>query len=228
LELTFPIFAIHLGPTFFRDCELQDVLDLVTVVYRFLVGLRRTGLFEGNALTRWLAEVRRIFKEENVHYSVDDLGGVHFAFDEEFARGTAAAISSLQGSRYNNALTAFEDAMVALSKGPPDGKTAIRRTFDAAENLFKMMFQNSPRLTSQDAKKLVPLLQRAYSTDSVATGAASKLLSAFTDWIDAAHYYRHEAGRPEPIQPPLALTVQMISVGASFIRLLAELDEHQQ
>jgi hypothetical protein len=55
-------------------------------------------------------------------------------------------------------------------------------------------------------------------------GAASKLLSAFKDWIDAAHFYRHEAGREEPIQPPLTLRVQMVSVGATFLRWLAELD----
>jgi hypothetical protein len=66
--------------------------------------------------------------------------------------------------------------------------------------------------------------QKALATDSVALGAAIKLLNAFRDWIDAAHFYRHESGRPEPVQPPLLLVVQMVSVGASFLRWLAELD----
>ena len=59
-------------------------------------------------------------------------------------------------------------------------------------------------------------------------GAASKLLSAFKDWINAAHFYRHEPGHQDPAQPPLMLAVQMVSVGASFIRWLAELDAIQQ
>jgi hypothetical protein len=91
----------------------------------------------------------------------------------------------------------------------------------------KLMFEKSTRLTAKEAGKLEPLLQRAHATDKVATGAAVKLLSAFKDWIDAAHFYRHEAGQQEPVQPPLTLAVQMVSVGASFIRWLAELDAIQ-
>ena len=115
--------------------------------------------------------------------------------------------------------------MAALAKASSDGKTAIRSTFGAAEALFKLMFPKSPRLTASDAQsKLEPLLQRAYGTDSVAKRAAMKLTAAFVDWIDAAHFYRHEPGHEGPTQPPLALTVDMVSVGASFIRWLAELD----
>jgi hypothetical protein len=44
------------------------------------------------------------------------------------------------------------------------------------------------------------------------------------DWIDAAQFYRHEAGQEAPTQPPLMLAVQMVSVGASFMRWLGELD----
>jgi hypothetical protein len=41
---------------------------------------------------------------------------------------------------------------------------------------------------------------------------------------DAAHFYRHEAGHEEPVQPPLTLAVQMVSHGATFLRWLAEMD----
>jgi hypothetical protein len=172
--------------------------------------------------------VQEIFQEENVHYRVDEEGGVHFHFDAEFESSRAATIASLQGARYRAALTAFEDGMAALAKGPPDGKTAIRSTFAAAEGLFRLMFEKSPRLTAQEAQKLEPLLQRAHATDPVAMGATGKLLGAFKDWIDAAHFYRHESGRQDPVQPPLTLAVQMVSLGVSFIRWLAELDAIQQ
>ncbi len=213
--------------TFFRDCALQDVLDIVTVGYRYLDAKPRTRIRQMDAPKRWCAEVQRIFKEENVHYRVDERGGVHFRFDVEFEQNRATTIASLQGARYRAALTAFEGGMAALTKAPPDGKAAIRGTFAAAEGLFRLMFEKSPRLTASEAQKLEPLLQRVHAQDNVAMGAASKLLNAFKDWIDAAHFYRHEPGQQDPVQPPLMLAVQMVSVGASFIRWLAELDATQ-
>jgi len=44
------------------------------------------------------------------------------------------------------------------------------------------------------------------------------------DWIEAAHFYRHEPGMEEPAQPPLELAIELVSVGAAFIRRLAGLD----
>jgi hypothetical protein len=121
-------------------------------------------------------------------------------------------------------LNEFEGAMAALAKAPPDTKTAIRCTFSAAENLFKLMIAKSLRLAADEAQKLEPLLQRLYASDDVAKRASLKLLAAFKDWVEAAHFYRHEPGREEPSPPPLPLAVHMVSVGASFIRWLAELD----
>jgi hypothetical protein len=208
----------------FQDAAIQDVLDMVTIVYQYLEAMRTGPMYQPSASNSWRLGAQLIFREENIHYSVDKRGGVHFSFDAEFDRGRAATIAALQDSRYRAALSSFEGAMAALGKGMPDGKAAIRGTFDAAEGLFKLMFANSPRLTAQEASRLEPLLQRAHATDSVATGAAIKLLSAFKDWVDAAHFYRHEPGHEEPVQPPLTLAVQMVSLGASFLRWLAELD----
>jgi hypothetical protein len=72
------------------------------------------------------------------------------------------------------------------------------------------------------------MLQRVHADDNLAMRAATKLLNAFKDWIVAAHFYRHEPGHQDPVQPPLTLAVQMVSIGASFIRWLAELDAIQQ
>ena len=146
---------------FFRDCALQDALDFVTIAYRYLVERQRTGFKELKAPDRWCVEVQRILQEENVHYRVDERGGVHFRFDAEFDHNRAATIASLQGVRYRAALTEFEDGMAALAKAPPDGKTAIRNTFAAAEGLFRLMIEKSPRLTEKEARKIEPLLQRA-------------------------------------------------------------------
>jgi hypothetical protein len=52
-----------------------------------------------------------------------------------------------------------------------------------------MRRKDATRLTAQGASKLEPLLQKAHAIDGTATGAAISLLSAFKDWIDAAHFY---------------------------------------
>jgi hypothetical protein len=103
---------------FFKKAETRDLLCLVTVAYRFFA----QQSYVGEMLSRnWLRGVEQIFAEENLHYRVDARGGVHFRFDEEFARATAAAISILQKQRYANSLDAFSRSLTALAEWPPDG-----------------------------------------------------------------------------------------------------------
>jgi hypothetical protein len=130
---------------FFDKAKARDVLDFVTVAYRYLARQQYTGEARSR---QWLRDVQRIFVEENVHYRVDARGGVHFHFDEEFARVTAAAISLLQSPRYANSLDAFNKSLAALAEAPPDGKTAIRATFTAIEGLFCLMFPDLYRLAA--------------------------------------------------------------------------------
>jgi hypothetical protein len=212
---------------FFKNCELQDVLDLITVAFHYLVRLRGTGMRDLDANIRWVREVRRIFAEENLHYTVDDRGGVHFQFDEEFARNHAAAIGALQSSRYANALHAFENGMAALSHGPPDGKGAIRAVFGAAENIFRLVLPRAPRLAADQIDGLTPLLQQLYPQDETARRSVTKLLGSLKDWVNAAHFYRHEQGVEDVVaQPPLTLAVYIVSTGVAHVRWLAELDHH--
>jgi hypothetical protein len=204
---------------FFRHEELRDILDVVTVAYTYF-----KDTYQNTTQEKWIAGVSEIFSEECVHYRVDGEGGVHFSYDAEFARNEAATVASLQGARYANALTNFNAAMTELGKAPPDCKTAIRNVFASAEGLFKLMFPDCLRLTEKDARKLEPIIQSVYSSDDTAKSAAMKLLNSCQDWINSAHFYRHEQGQEEPTQPPLELTVHIVSSGASFIRWLAELD----
>jgi hypothetical protein len=207
-----------------EKCELKDVLDLVTIVYRQLVADAEEHPLRTRRVGSWLSEVSRIFSEENVHYRVDTQGGVHFYFDKEFAHNQAATVAVLKGSRYANTLRSFEGALTALSQAPPDGKAAIRSTFAALEGLFRLMFPDSPRLTAKEAEKLKHLIQKLHTADATALGASNKMLNAFKEWIDTAHFYRHEPGKEDEAQPPLTLAVYVCSVGASHLRWLAELD----
>jgi hypothetical protein len=100
----------------FQHASIQDVLDLVTIVYQYLEAKRRGPMYEPGASNSWRLGAQRIFQEESVHYRVDERGGVHFSFDAEFDRGMAATIAALQNSRYRAALSSFDGAMAALGK----------------------------------------------------------------------------------------------------------------
>jgi len=113
--------------------------------------------------------------------------------------------------------------MNALAQAPPDGKAAIRAVFSAAENLFKLI-TSKDRLGAREAEDLRPIIDKLYAADATARNSASKMLASLKDWIDAAHFYRHEPGTEDVAQPPLALAVYLVGTGASHLRWLAELD----
>lgn len=209
---------------FFEGCALCDLLDVTTVAYRLLRELERQRSYSSYNRELWLRETQRIFTEENLQYRVDAGGGVHFRLDEEHSRNQAAAIAALQDTRYQNVLDAFGGVDRAFSEVPPDGKGAIRATFAATEGLFRLILPDAPRLGAKEASELGPLLQRLHGADVTASRASAKMLASFQAWIDAAHFYRHEAGTEDVAQPPLPQAIHITSSGASHLRWLAELD----
>jgi hypothetical protein len=216
----------HRWAEFFRDAELSDVFDVITIVFRYFTAKRVAAMYEPATAEIWLTEVGRMLVEENLHFSVDQAGGVHYRADQEFSAVTAAAIDGLGKPRYANARAQFEQALVALAENPVNRKQAVRCIFNAAEGIFRLMFPRAPRLGSKEAQQaLEPILQRLYAQDKAALSAASKMLGSFQEWIDAAHFYRHEHGVEEPSQPPIELAIHLISTGSSYIRWLIHLDQ---
>ena len=216
------------GGSWFKCLEawnLDDVLNVVTVLAQHAVQRTNTEAGKVVALRTTVHKFNRIFEQENVAYRMDARGGVHVIHDEEFTRNAQATIAGLSQPRYANSLDRFESAMKSISGAVPDGKTGIRNVFEAAEGLFRLMHRNAPRLTADLASQLAPAIQKRYAEVPTASGASSKLLASFKDWIEACQFYRHEPGKPEIHQPPIELAVHLISVGAAFIRLLVELDE---
>jgi hypothetical protein len=224
-ELGLPATWSH-STTWYQLLEkwaLRDVLDVVTLTFRFLNAKRQRG-GGGTSPVFWINNINRIFTEENVHYPVDDAGGVHFRFDQEFAQNSAASIAALTGPRYDNARDAFQQAMASLSNAPPDGKGAIRYLFSSAECVFKLILPKVPRLGAAELSQLSPLLDKVFAENATARRAAAKLLGSFKEWTDAAHFYRHEEGAEEVAQPPLTVAVYLVSTGAAHLRWLAEID----
>jgi hypothetical protein len=213
---------------FFKDGPLHDVLDTVTIIWRWLARKARSRGYHDEAPAKWVAEVARIFREENLQYRVDPRGGVHYYLDEEFERNRTSTIARLGIPRYENVARNFQEAHDHLSAVPPEGKNAIRATFAAAEGLFRLMFPNEPRLTANGARtRLQAPIQRLYAGNYPALGTASKLLRSFSEWIEAAQFYRHEFGTEEVVEPPLDLVANLVSLGASYLRWLIELDEQK-
>jgi hypothetical protein len=220
-ELGVDVGAFHAYhfPSFCGQCAIRDFLDTVTVTATYF---KR----EGNAATRWLTEARRIFSEERLAYEIDDRGIVHPAVDKEFQRNRQATVAGLQMPRYANSLAAFERISDELAALPPNGKDAWRTVFAAVEGLFRLMFQSATQLNASAVEaNLAGLIQRLYGSDAVALRAANKQLASFKDWVDASHFYRHEQGREEPVQPPIDLAVLAISNGTAFLRWLIALDQ---
>jgi hypothetical protein len=203
---------------YFVDCELRDFLDTITVVASKLRQLRET-----TRLGQWVRLVKEIFNEENVHYRLDERGGVHFAIDAEFEHNQACAIAALQGSRYGAARAHFEAGQKALDASSPQTREAIRQTFEAAETVFKLMFSDVTQLgVTEITKKLQPLVKDRFQGSE--RNSAVQLAEGFSKWVVGAHQYRHGQGVEEPDNPSITTTVLSVSLGATYVRWLAELD----
>jgi hypothetical protein len=205
---------------FFGLCAVRDLYDSITEIARYTTARRAE-----NSSRAWIERVMRAAAEENLGIRIDSKGGVHPLVDKLFEVQRAATIGVLSGSRYQGTLNAFEKAHAALERDPPDPQEAVRSTFDAVENLFKLMTNGkAPRLGAQEAKDhLGSMIARIY-TAAPAKHAAAKALASLCDWIDGAHFYRHSPGTPEPAPPPFELAIMFISTGAGFLRWLAEID----
>jgi hypothetical protein len=198
---------------YFQDCDVPDLLSAITHV--------RTAL--GKLGHEWVVFAQRAFKEENIAYSIDDKGGAHPAFDEEFDTSRQATISVLQSSRYAAALKDFSDAIADL-KQPRDTRDAVRKTFEAVENVAKLMSSKISRLGMSEVQKVLKPVatERLEGTERDAT---NKMMTSFAEWVNACQPYRHAPGVEEPEPPSLELAIWIVSAGAAHLRWLVEVDQ---
>jgi hypothetical protein len=140
------------------------------------------------------------------------LGDVHLRRDEQFELLRSSTVLGLESPWYDAVRSRLEQGYAALDAAEPDGVQAIRGVFGSAESLFTQMFPKAPRLAGNQIRShLEPELNRRYSDHPNAQRASLKMMASLTDWVDAAHVYRHEGGRAEPSVPPLELTLLMVS-----------------
>lgn len=201
---------------FLVACGVEDFLDSVTILINaFPVKFQ-------HALTD---EAHRIFKEEHLAYEIDMGAGIHPFIDASFSSNVGATIIALGDKRFSAVLTHFQASIDLLGSGPKaEGAAAIREAFLAAETLFKLTAPNTPiGLGAKELEAIRPLIAQRYNADEQARNAASKLVSSFADWIDAAHFYRHGQKAEEKSKPPEELAVLLVAQIAAFIRWLASI-----
>lgn len=226
------LFSMEHWMKFYADMELRDALDSITIIVNRIksnaAAIERLG-FESfgrpkNEISRSISEIRRIFTEERTRYTVDDAGGVHLAVDQQFEVAKASAVQGMGDPRYAEALRRLEDGYKSLDCVPPDGRAAVRGVFDAAENLFKQMFEADRLVAHLIEEKLKPAVA-ALGWKPEAQAAGEAMVDALKDWVKAGHNYRHQAGRPDPHQPPLDLAILMVTQGTGFVRWLVTIDK---
>jgi hypothetical protein len=207
--------------TYLLKCSQIDFLSSLTHIASGLNLYERYG--NGRPRNRWIDFVCRVFAEESVAFVVDQKGGVHPAPDLEFIAVKTSTITALSSPRYEAARVLFERSLAEL-KSPVTHSTAIRHTFDACENIFKLMFESCSRLGDTEIdKSLRPQLKQRLAAHDF--DASSAMATAFKAWTTAAHQFRHAAGTASPVQASYDLAVLMISTGAAYIRWLVSIDK---
>jgi hypothetical protein len=214
-------YAEPLGQLFRAD-ELSHVLDAVTVV---TLWLRR---HDSRSAEKWAAFVKQVFEEEHLGYRLDSQGGVRLLVDEHYERNRTSTVSLLGQSRYGAVRDEFENCDKFLTEGHT--REAVAALFVAVEILSKLMTNGAISLlgVTEVNKKIRPLVELAYDNDVVARTSAGQLLTGLCDWINSAQPYRHGQHIKEPADPPMSLTVALISIGTSYLRWLVEVDQAQR
>ena len=209
-------YDCYLFNSFIENAGIPDLLDFVTLCSKHLMPY-------SPAADDWLAFVEKVFREEGLPYTVDQKGGVHHYVDEEFRQSINLVLKGLDGGRWSAALASFKEGLTALDKGPADNLQAVRRVFDACENVFKQQFGTSRLGKTEVTKHLIPKLQSKLSGANL---NASKLYAAsFAEWANALHNFRHADGEPEPQAPDDQLTIALFTAGAGYLRWLVGLAE---
>jgi hypothetical protein len=222
--------VLRQGHTLFVDWEktltsipIDDFLDILTAVCKFLP--RRTITRAGDRITydpaRFFA---RVFREQTVPFRIDEKGGIHPFIDVQFSAQLNNTISGMGGPKLSAARESVMDAEKSLLEINFKGKSAIRSIFDANENIFKQIFPKNNQLNSAAIQNdLRPRILESHGLDNTEKKSTSKLIDSYRSWVDAAHFYRHDAGESEIVEPSHAYAVQFVSQGISYCRWLARL-----
>jgi hypothetical protein len=212
--------ATHDVGKFFATAEMRDVLDAVTCMTRAL--RERYGARDAE---EWIAFCQRAFAEEGMANSIDDAGEAHYVVDVAFHETADSVIAALSREPFAGAGACMNKAVEEITKAKPDGKHAIRDTFEGVETVFKVVTKTTKDLTTANIDALLrPIVDRRFpDKHPIAKGAAQQTLESLKDWTNACHKYRHGQKAEEPVEPPLDLAIVLVGNGLNFGRWIGSL-----
>jgi hypothetical protein len=204
---------------FFTQCEPCDLLDSITLVYRYM---KQDQSLADSFHEHWATEAGRILTEENMAYRAGTDAIVHPFVDEEFEVNRASALEVLSDPRFGEARTDFEAAYRQLRDG--NGKEALRMMFPAVEVAAKVLFRSAfARLMPNEVDRhLKPAIEQRYAGNEPAIAAGRLLLDGMKNWIAAAQLYRHGQEQEQPADPPTDFVIAHLSAGAIYLRWMIE------
>jgi hypothetical protein len=232
------VLAMELGiepigiETFLKECGVRDLLDAITVIFRYMKKYNDDLLYNGpddyDPYEAWHIAASRIFREENLAYRLDKDGIVHPYIDPEFEANRTSALDALSAPMFGEARTDFDHAFRHL-RGR-EYKQAMRMMFPAVEVAAKVLFPGAfSRLMPNEVDKyLRPKVELRYSGNKPAITAGCQLLDGMKTWIVAAQPYRHGQEQQEPAEPPEDFVIAHLSTGASYLRWMIELCSAQE
>ena len=199
------------------EADTRDVLDFISIVGRVLVTMRAN-----NEYKNWNNEVSRFFREENLAYRLDNICTVHRFIDEEFDRTTTSAVQSLAAPELAEAAKILKLGLSRLTGTHQDTKGAVTATFEACEILARHLVPDAKNLYNKLCKNQLLNMCLSPTAGQTEIKVETGIFNAMGEWVDAVHNYRHGQTQPEPVAPNEVLAVQLVSMGCSFIRRLAQ------
>lgn len=133
----------------FTECSLLDLLDNITHAFN---ALKTVSQSHPRPHVIWYGFVERSLKKENLAYALDAQCGVDPAFDEEFDVARRATIAALGLPRYSTARDFFDQSIADL-KPPQDTRDAVRKAFEAVENVARLMVPQIALLGAAEVEK---------------------------------------------------------------------------
>ncbi len=230
IELELGIVCRQLGPAryyinwgrFLKELAIKDFLDVMTAVIRFLPQ-RRKAKDRIQVEYNLLEFAKRVFVEQNLAYRIDNKGGCHPSVDAAFSILSRGLIRNLANQELDAAQDHISQAERSLLAGSFDARQAVRSTFDAVENLAKVIFKGSTQLNKTlIVDRLGPFLVEAGGKSETERKASEKLVNSLIDWAEAAHFYRHASGSTDVDPPSESFALAFVSQGFSFVRWIAD------
>ena len=213
----------------FEKINKVEFLDTVTALIKYEYDHSTPDIRNSSRKHPLRDFVLRSFSENKLAYIIDDQGGIHPLVDAKFQSMAGSLIRNLSESDLSAAKHYVEAAELSLLQSHFDGRGGIRAIFDAAENMLKQIAPRATQLnTNAISEQLLPVLIAIVGPDLIEQRAVRKLVASFSDWVDAAHFYRHEPGSQEPVQPSEIFTTVMVSQGMGFVRWLADALKHRR